>query len=157
MPVSESPNVAAPPRVATGIAGLDDVLGGGLTPNRLYLIEGNPGSGKTTLALRCLLEGARRGEKSLYVTLSETKTELADVARSHGWTLGDVAILELVAPETELEPDNQNAMFQPSEVELGVTTKFILAEVERVKPKRIVIDSLSEMRLLAQSPLRYRR
>lgn len=155
--MGDTTDAAAPPRVATGVPGLDDVLGGGLTPNRLYLVEGNPGSGKTTLALRCLLEGTRRGEKGLYVTLSETKAELADVARSHGWSLDDIAVLELVAPESELEPDNQHAMFQPSEVELGVTTKAILAEVERVKPRRVVIDSLSEMRLLAQSPLRYRR
>jgi circadian clock protein KaiC len=143
--------------LATGIPGLDDVLGGGFTPNRLYLIEGDPGSGKTTLALDCLFEGVRLREKVLYVTLSETKAELAAVAKSHGWSLDGIDVLELVAPESELEPDNQNAMFQPSEVELGVTTKAILAEVERIKPKRVVIDSLSEMRLLAQSPLRYRR
>ena len=155
--MSESNDKVAPRRVATGILGLDDVLGGGFTPNRLYLVEGNPGSGKTTLALQCLLEGARLGEKGLYVTLSETKAELASVAKSHGWSLDGVSILELVAPESELEPDNQHAMFQPSEVELGVTTKAILAEVERAAPRRIVIDSLSEMRLLAQSALRYRR
>jgi circadian clock protein KaiC len=155
--VGDMTNNAALPRVKTGVPGLDEVLGGGLPPNRLYLVEGNPGSGKTTLSLRCLLEGARRGEKGLYVTLSETKAELADVARSHGWSLDDITVLELVAPESELEPDNQTAMFQPSEVELGVTTKAVLAEVERAKPKRVVIDSLSEMRLLAQSPLRYRR
>src|SRR5262245_60166311 len=143
--------------VATGITGLDDILGGGFTANRLYLVEGNPGSGKTTLALQYLLEGRRLGEQGLYVTLSETKAELHDVARSHGWSLDGIALLELVAPEAELEPDNQYSMFQPSEVELGETTKSILAEVGRTKPKRIVIDSLSEMRLLAQSPLRYRR
>lgn len=145
------------PLVKTGIPGLDDVLSGGLTPNRIYLVEGNPGAGKTTLALRWLLEGARLGEKCIYVTLSETKAELGDVSRSHGWSLEGIDIVELVAPESELEPDNQHAMFQPSEVELGLTTKSILAEVERVKPQRVVIDSLSEMRLLAQSPLRYRR
>ena len=155
--MGESNDKAAKPCVATGTPGLDDVLGGGVAPNRVYLVEGNPGSGKTTLALRCLLEGVRLGEAVIYVTLSETKAELTDVARSHGWSLDGISILELVAPESELEPDNQNAMFQPSEVELGVTTKAILAEVERAKPKRIVIDSLSEMRLLAQSPLRYRR
>jgi circadian clock protein KaiC len=143
--------------VATGVPGLDDVLGGGFTPNRLYLVEGNPGSGKTTLALNCLLEGVRRGERGLYVTLSETTAELAAVAASHHWTLDGIDVLELVAPESELEPDNQNAMFQPSEVELGVTTKAVLAAVERIRPRRVVIDSLSEMRLLAQSPLRYRR
>lgn len=157
MPVSELNDEAVLPLVATGIPGLDDVLGGGFTPNRVYLIEGNPGSGKTTLALRWLLEGERLGEKGIYVTLSETKSELAAVAQSHGWSLVGINILELVAPESELEPDNQNAMFQPSEVELGVTTQAILAEVERTRPRRIVIDSLSEMRLLAQSPLRYRR
>jgi circadian clock protein KaiC len=146
-----------PPLVSTGIPGLDDVLAGGFTPNRLYLVEGNPGSGKTTLALQCLREGLRLGEKGLYVTLSETKAELAAVARSHGWSLDGIDVLELVAPESELEPDNQTAMFQPSEVELSVTTKAILAEVDRAKPRRVVIDSLSEMRLLAQSPLRYRR
>lgn len=150
-------NETADTRVATGIRGLDDVLGGGVTPNRIYLVEGNPGSGKTTLALRWLLEGQRGGEQGIYVTLSETKSELESVARSHGWTLDGVGVLELVAPESELEPDNQHAMFQPSEVELGVTTKLILSEVDRVKPQRIVIDSLSEMRLLAQNSLRYRR
>jgi circadian clock protein KaiC len=143
--------------VATGIAGLDDILGGGFTPNRVYLVEGNPGSGKTTLALQYLFEGRRLGEPGLYVTLSETKAELHDVARSHGWSLDGIALLELVAPEAELEPDNQYSMFQPSEAELGETTKAILAEVERIRPRRIVIDSLSEMRLLAQNPLRYRR
>jgi circadian clock protein KaiC len=143
--------------VATGIPGLDDVLGGGFTPERVYLVEGNPGSGKTTLALQYLLEGSRLGEAGLYVTLSETKAELAAVAGSHGWSLDGIALLELVTPEDELEPDNQYSMFQPSEVELGETTKAILAEVERARPRRVVIDSLSEMRLLAQNPLRYRR
>ncbi len=143
--------------VATGIAGLDNILGGGFTPNRVYLVEGNPGSGKTTLALHYLFEGRRLGEPGLYVTLSETKAELHHVARSHGWSLDGLALLELVAPEAELEPDNQYSMFQPSEVELGETTKAILTEVERTKPKRTVIDSLSELRLLAQNPLRYRR
>lgn len=147
----------ATPLSATGVAGLDDVLGGGLTPHRLYLIEGNPGSGKTTLALQYLLEGVRRGEAGLYVTLSETKAELAAVARSHGWTLDGIEVVELVASEADLEPDNQHTMFHPAEVELGETTKAVLVEVERVKPKRVVIDSLSELRLLAQSSLRYRR
>src|SRR5690242_19539113 len=143
--------------VATGVRGLDDILGGGFTPDRVYLVEGNPGSGKTTLALQYLLEGVRLGEAGLYVTLSETKAELTAVARSHGWSLDDITLLELVAPEEELEPDNQYSMFQPSEVELGETTRAVLSEVERVKPSRVVIDSLSEMRLLAQNPLRYRR
>jgi circadian clock protein KaiC len=146
-----------PPLSATGIAGLDDVLGGGLTPHRLYLVEGNPGSGKTTLALQFLFEGLRRKEAGLYVTLSETKAELAAVARSHGWSLDGVEVVELVASEADLEPDNQHTMFQPADVELAETTKAVLAEVERVKPRRVVIDSLSELRLLAQSSLRYRR
>ncbi|WP_165246807.1 ATPase domain-containing protein [Paludisphaera soli] len=143
--------------VATGVAGLDDVLGGGFTADRVYLIEGNPGAGKTTLALQYLMEGAKLGEPGLYVTLSETKVELAAVARSHGWSLEGIILLELAASEADLEPDNQYSMFQPSEVELAETTRVILAEVDRSKPKRVVIDSLSEMRLLAQSPLRYRR
>jgi circadian clock protein KaiC len=146
----------APP-VTTGVAGLDDVLGGGLTAHRLYLLEGNPGSGKTTLAMQFLLEGARRGERGVYVTLSETKPELTAVARSHGWSLDGVEVVELAPSEDALEPDNQYTMFQPSEVELGVTTRAILQEVERVKPTRVVIDSLSELRLLAQNALRYRR
>jgi circadian clock protein KaiC len=141
----------------TGIPGLDDILGGGLTPGRLYLVEGSPGSGKTTLALQFLFEGRKLGEAGLHVALSESKIELAAVAESHGWSLDGLAISELVTPESQLDPDNQYSMFQPSEVELGETTKAILAEVERTKPKRIVIDSLSEMRLLAQNPLRYRR
>lgn len=145
------------PLVATGIPGLDDILGGGVTPDRVYLVEGNPGSGKTTLALQYLFEGRRLGEPGLYVTLSETKAELGDVARSHGWSLEGIDLLELVAPESELEPDNQYSMFQPSEVELGETTRAVLSEIERTRPRRVVIDSLSEMRLLAQSPLRYRR
>jgi circadian clock protein KaiC len=146
-----------PGLVATGIAGLDDILGGGFTKDRLYLIEGNPGSGKTTLALQYLLHGVQHGEPGVYVALSETKVEVRDVARSHGWDLDGLHMVELVASEAELEPDNQYTMFQPSELELGETTKVILSEIERTKPKRVVIDSLSEMRLLAQSPLRYRR
>jgi circadian clock protein KaiC len=156
--VSDAPADANEGRlVATGIAGLDDILGGGFTPDRVYLVEGSPGSGKTTLALQYLLEGRARGESSLYVSLSETKAELHGVARSHGWSLEGISVLELVAPEAELEPDNQYSMFQPSEVELAETTRSILAEVGRIRPGRVVIDSLSEMRLLAQNALRYRR
>jgi len=142
---------------ATGIAGLDDILGGGVTPNRVYLVDGNPGSGKTTLALQFLLQGIRQGESGIYVTLSETKKELLDIAASHGWSLDGLSIFELVAQEEELDPENQYTMFQSSDVQLGVTIKAILAEVERIKPRRLVIDSLSEVRLLAQSALRYRR
>jgi circadian clock protein KaiC len=145
------------PPIATGIAGLDDILRGGFTPSRLYLVEGNPGSGKTTLALQFLLEGAAKGEPTLYVTLSETKSELVAVARSHGWSLDKIHIHEMAPSEQSLSPEAQLTMFHPSELELGETTKAVLAEVEKSKPKRIVFDSLSEMRLLAQSPLRYRR
>ncbi len=143
--------------VATGSAGLDDILGGGLTPHRLYLIEGDPGSGKTTLALRFLLAGAARGERALYVTLSETREELDGVARSHGWTLDALHVCELIPSEASLLPEAQTRMFHPSEVELSETTAAVLGEVERTKPTLVVFDSLSELRLLAQNPLRYRR
>ena len=149
----------APPgeRMQTDIAGLDDVLGGGFPANRLYLIEGDPGTGKTTLALQFLLAGARRGEPVLYVTLSETEEELRANARSHGWTLDGVSIYELVPPEESLRPEAQYTIFHPSEIELSDTTGAVLAEVERLQPRRIVFDSLSEMRLLAGDALRYRR
>ena len=143
--------------VATGVTGLDDVLGGGLPRDRLYLVEGDPGAGKTTLALQFLLEGARAGERGLYVTLSETKEELRSVARSHGWALDALDLCELIPSEESLGPDALTRMFHPSEVELGETTRTVLAEVERIRPKRVVFDSLSEMRLLAQDSLRYRR
>jgi circadian clock protein KaiC len=147
----------APPRLATGSAGLDSVLQGGFPANRLYLVEGDPGTGKTTLALQFLLEGARRGEPVLYVTLSETKEELTAVADSHGWSLDGVTLHELVPPEESLKAESQYTIFHPSEVELGETTRAVVAEVERIQPRRVVFDSLSEMRLLARDPLRYRR
>jgi circadian clock protein KaiC len=140
-----------------GIDGLDEVLSGGLTPDRVYLIEGVPGSGKTTLALQFLLAGVKRGEPVLYVTLSETEAELHGIATSHGWSLAGIAIRELVPSEASLLPDDQYTMFHPSEVELSETTKAILSDVDRLKPRRVVFDSLSEMRLLAGNPLRYRR
>ena len=145
------------PRAATGIAGLDDILNGGFTPDRLYLIEGMPGSGKTTLAFQFLLEGVRRGEAVLYVTLSETEKEIRDVAASHGWSLDGVTIREMLPSEATLQPDEQYTMFHPSEVELGETTQKILHDVEKIRPARVVFDSLSELRLLAGNPLRYRR
>ena len=143
--------------VTTGIAELDDILGGGLTADRVYLVHGTPGAGKTTLALHYLLEGVRLGEKVLYITLSETRNELQAVAKSHGWKLDGIEIFELIADERELQPENQYTVFQPSEVELNVTTKAILDQVEKLKPSRVVIDSLSEVKLLAQSALRFRR
>ena len=150
-------NTAATTSVATGIAGLDNILAGGFTPNRIYLVEGDPGSGKTTLSLQYLLEGRRAGEKGMYVSLSETKEELEGVAHSHGWHLNDIHCYELLPSDENLQPDGQSRLFHPSEVELSDTTRSILAEVERNQPTRIVFDSLSEMRLLAQHPLRYRR
>lgn len=143
--------------VPTGVPGLDDVLAGGLTPHRVYLIEGNPGSGKTTLALQLLMRGAEDGKRVLYVTLSESAEEIVETGISHGWDLSKVEVFELIAKEEVLEPDEQFTMFHPSEVELSETTKAILEEVERVQPQIVVFDSLSEMRLLAQGSLRYRR
>jgi circadian clock protein KaiC len=148
---------SALPLAATGIEGLDDILRGGLTPHRLYLVEGVPGSGKTTLAVQFLLEGVRLGETVLYVTLSESEEELRSVAVSHGWSLDGITIRELVPSEENLKADDQYTMFHPSEVELSETTKAILADVERLKPSRMVFDSMSEFRLLAGNPLRYRR
>jgi circadian clock protein KaiC len=143
--------------IQTGVAGLDNVLRGGLTPNRSYLIEGNPGSGKTTLALQFLLTGVKRGERCMFATLSETGDELRASAESHGWTLDGIDILEIVASEDSLKSDARYTMFHPSEVELAETTKTVLAEAARIKPARLVIDSVSEFRLLAENPLRYRR
>lgn len=145
------------PRASTGVAGFDGILGGGLPAGRMYLLEGAPGTGKTTLALQFLLEGARRGESCVYVTLSETSTELHDVARSHGWDLGKLTVCDLQQNEETLQAESQYTLFHPSEVELTEATKAVLETVERVNPSRVVFDSLSEMRLLARDSLRYRR
>jgi circadian clock protein KaiC len=153
---SQNLSIPEQPRASTGIAGLDDILGGGLPTDHLYLIEGTPGSGKTTLGLQFLRRGVETGEKGLYITLSETASELRTVAASHGWGLEGVEVFELVTDEG-LSPDSEQSILHPSEVELGETTRGVMTAAERVKPTRVVFDSLSEMRLLAQNPLRYRR
>ena len=144
-------------RCPSGVEGFDDILGGGLPAECFYLIQGDPGSGKTTLALQFLLEGVRRGEKVFYVTLSETRRELLKVARSHGWSLDQIPLLELSAIETLLRPETQTTVFRSSEIELNQIAKLLLDEVEKIRPQRLVFDSLSEFRLVAETSLRYRR
>lgn len=142
----------------TGVPGLDDILAGGLHRGRVYLAEGSPGTGKTTIALQFLLSGAEAGESGLYITLSETEEELRESAKSHGWTIAEpVSIYELVPPESLLDEEQQQSLLYSSDLELGETTKRIFEAIGKHKPQRIVIDSLSEIRLLAQSSLRYRR
>jgi len=148
---------AEAPRISTGSNGLDDILGGGIDADRLYLYEGRPGTGKTTIALQFLLEGVRHGERVLYITLSETQKELELVARRHGMSLDGLDVFELVPPETTLDPERELTVFHPAELELTETTKLVFDKVEELNPSRVVLDSLSELRLLAQSPLRYRR
>lgn len=143
-------------RVSTGVPGLDDILAGGLPRDRLYLVEGTPGTGKTTLALQFLLEGQRLGERGMYITLSETDDELRTSAATHGWSLDGLSVVELV-PEADLGSEQEQTLLHPAEFELGETTGRILERVERERPQRLVLDSLSELRLLAQTPLRYRR
>ena len=144
-------------RVHSGISGFDDIVHGGLPAQRLYLIEGLPGSGKTTLALQFLLNGIAAGEKSVYITLSETRDEIEEVARSHGWSLAKLEIVELSALDEKIAAEAQSTLFHPSEVELTETTKFLLEAVDRANPHRVALDSLSELRLLSQTALRYRR
>jgi circadian clock protein KaiC len=139
-------------------ASLDDILGGGLARNRLHLLEGSPGTGKTTIALQFLLEGAKESEAGIYVSLAETEHELREGAKSHGWTIGEnIEIFEVVPPESVLDPNQHQSLLYSSDLELGETIQRIFDAIERLKPKRVVIDSLSEIRLLAQSSLRYRR
>jgi circadian clock protein KaiC len=146
------------PRASTGIAGLDSVLLEGLARNRLHLLEGSPGTGKTTIALQFLQAGAERGEIGIYISLAETEHELRDGARSHGWEIDPrIEILELIPPESVLDPDQHQSLLYSSDLELGETTQRMFEAIERLKPHRVVIDSLSEIRLLAQSSLRYRR
>jgi circadian clock protein KaiC len=140
-----------------GVEGLDDILAGGLERERVYLVEGNPGTGKTTAAMSFLIEGARRGEPSLYITLSETEAELRSTAAAHGWSLEGIDLFELVPPESLLDEKQQQSLLYSSDLELGETTRLIFEAVEAKQPRRVVIDSLSEIRLLAQSSLRYRR
>src|SRR5690348_3355222 len=144
-------------RISTGCAGLDDILGGGLDRDRLYLIEGRPGSGKTAIAMQFLLEGVRQGERALYISMSETRRELQLVARRHGWPLEGLDIYELVPAESMLDDERELTVLHPAEIDLSETTKMIFARVAEVDASRVVIDSLSELRLLAQDPLRYRR
>jgi len=143
-------------RESTGVDGLDAILGGGLTADRLYLLEGTPGTGKTTFALRFLLAGVECGQRGLYITLSETTEELQSVVASHGWSLDGIDVFELV-DGARRDPDAEQSILYPSEVELGETIRSVTEQIERLSPDRVVFDSLSEMRLLAQDPLRYRR
>ena len=156
---SSKTRVVAPgsDRCPSGVEGLDDILAGGLARECFYLIQGDPGSGKTTLALQFLLEGLRRGESVFYVTLSETRAELLKVAQSHGWSLEKIPLMELSAVEQLLRPEAQTTVFHPSEIELNKISKLLIDEAEKTRPQRVVFDSLSEFRLIAETPLRYRR
>lgn len=149
--------VAEPEVVPSGVKGLDAIIAGGFARHRVHLVEGAPGSGKTTLGLQFLMDGVSRGERALYITLSESKIELLSVADSHGWSLEGIDIFELIPPELSLDPRQRQTIVYSADLELGETVQAVLREVERVKPQRIVFDSLSEIRLLAQSSLRYRR
>src|SRR3981189_2526111 len=145
-------------KAKSGIWGLDNILSGGFSRGHVFLVEGAPGAGKTTVALQFLLEGAKAGERCLYITLSETERELRESAASHGWVLGDgIEVFELLPPESLLDSDQQQSLLYSSDLELGEATRQIFAAVERARPSRVVLDSLSEIRLLAQSSLRYRR
>lgn len=143
--------------ISTGIPGLDHILGGGLTKERLYLLEGDPGAGKTTMAIQFLIEGAKQGEKVLYITLSENEVELRAVAQAHGFSLEGVTIHEVIQEANLLDPAEQYTALHPSEVELGETNNLILEMIEQMNPTRVVLDSLSELQLLSGNPLRYRR
>ena len=146
------------PRASTGVAGLDQVLDGGWARTRMHLLEGSPGTGKTTIALQFLLAGAKAGETGIYISLAETEQELRDGARSHGWEIDpSIEIFELVPPDSVLNPDQHQSLLYSSDLELGEAITRVFESIERVKPQRVVIDSLSEIRLLAQSSLRYRR
>ena len=153
----QSPPTILPDRCNMGVEGLDNILHGGLPKNRLYLIQGDPGVGKTTMAMQFLMAGAAQGERGLYITLSETKEEIDVVANSHDWNLDGIQFYELSSIEAQIRTDSESTFFHPSEVELSKTTEALIAEVSRLNPARVVFDSLSEMRMLAETPLRYRR
>ena len=156
MESSSQPTNPEERRASTGIAGLDDILGGGLRPDRIYLVQGDPGVGKTTLAFQFLLEGVRRGEKVFYITMSETREELLQMVRSHGWSMDGIDLYEMSASE-QLKADSQHTIFHPAEVEFAETMKIVLEAVERAKPTRVVFDSLSELRALAGESHQYHR
>ncbi len=156
-PLPSRPAESMPDRCTMGVEGLDDILHGGLPKDRLYLIQGDPGVGKTTMAMQFLMAGAARGEKGLYITLSETREEIDIVANSHGWNLDNIEFYELSAIEAQIRNDSTSTFFHPSEVELSKMTDALIAEVTKLNPSRVVFDSLSEMRMLAETPLRYRR
>jgi len=154
--MSEPAARSARPKISTGIQGLDMILGGGIESERVYLVEGTPGTGKTTLGLAFLLEGVKNGESALYITLSESETELRITAASHGWCLDGLNVFELIT-EAGLDAEAEQTVLHPSELELGETARAVMAQVQALNPARIVFDSLSEVRLLAQNPQRYRR
>jgi circadian clock protein KaiC len=155
--LNENPHLEVGTRVKVGCPGLDNILGGGLPAGRLYLLEGDPGAGKTTLALQFVAEGMKQGERGLYITLSESRSELRFAAQAHGLQIEGVEIVELLPDENDLRPEQQYTVFHPAEVELNDRMQRIVKEVRRVKPDRLVLDALSELRMLAKDPLRYRR
>lgn len=154
---NEHKGTSGPRRIDTGVAGLNDILHGGLPAGQMYLLEGDPGTGKTTLAMQFVTCGVRAGERALYVTLSEPRSELEESARAHGWKLEELPIAEFVPAEASLRPEEQYTMFHPSEVELSDTIQRLIKMFNEVEPQRVVIDSLSELRLLAGDTMRYRR
>jgi circadian clock protein KaiC len=156
MPLS-TPESPDRPLVCTGVPGFDEILHGGLPRGHLYLIEGNPGTGKTTLGLQFLLEGIRNGERAMYITLSESEQELKETIRAHGWSPEALVICEMATPEEDLKREAQYTVFHPSEVELADTIAAIFKEIDAVRPQRLVCDSLSELRMVARDPLKYRR
>jgi circadian clock protein KaiC len=157
MPDTTDERVGELPRISTGISGLDNILHGGLPKDRIYLVEGDPGTGKTTLAMQFVLSGIRNGGRALYISLSETEQELRAMGDSHGWVLDGLDIFEMIPVEANLSGENQYSFFHPEEIELGETIRTIVDRVSSTDPTHIVIDSLSELRLLALDPRRYRR